>query len=277
MRLDTSETAQSASSDREQDRDVVILDLPAEHDTAGVSHHHQIFITSKRRALDPAVMLGQEFGRGKVVLLTTPSLLSNETARGVPPAVATVRALQWMDGFDRPLIVDEYHQGYGIHANIPKAMWRMLTTTRPGWALLQGTLAVLILLAALGNRPLAPVPEPRVQRRSVLEHVSALANAYAQTDARTFGLDQLIRGMRRRHPLGVNRGVAHERYFDVIRANFPQTANDVSALLDMHRGSTPINLAAAATFVAHIENQFPGARSPERSTPATPTQLLSRG
>lgn len=203
-------------------------------------------------------MLGTTFGNGQVVLLATPSLLTNQTARGVPPVVATVDALEWMRGKQRLIVFDEYHQGYGLHADIMEALWTVLSTTRPGWALSQGIIAALLLLAAIGLRPIPPVPQHRTQRRSPLEHVIALASAYKQTEARAFGVEQLVRGLRRRHPLGVNRNASPETYFAIVRSNFPKTQEAAESLLAMLHGTIPARLADAATLVAAIEQEFPG-------------------
>ena len=207
------------------------------------------------------VMLGTTYGAGHVVLLSAPALLANQTARGLPPVVATVNALEWMGGYDRLLVFDEYHQGYGLHADILKAVLIVLSKTPPGWALTQGIIAALLLLAAIGMRPIPPTSQPRVQRRSPLEHVTALANAYTQTDARAFGLDQLIRGLRRRHPLGVNRNASPEAYFALVQSNFPAAHDAIEALLAMHHGTLPAKLADAAARIADIEKEFPSGRS----------------
>lgn len=214
-------------------------------------------ISSSASSSDNPVMLGTTYGAGHVVLLSASALLANQTARGLPPVVATVNALEWMGGYDRPLVFDEYHQGYGLHANIFKAVLTVLSKTPPGWALTQGMIAALLLLAAIGMRPIPPTSQPRIQRRSPLEHVTALANAYTQTDARAFGLDQLIRGLRRRHPLGVNRNASPEAYFALVQSNFPATHDAIEALLAMHHGTLPAKLADAAAFIVDIEKEFP--------------------
>jgi len=203
------------------------------------------------------VMLGTTHGLGRVVLLSTPPLLSNQILRGGPPAVAVVRALEWMDGHARPIVFDEYHQGFGTHADIMRAIQAALFTTRPGWLLCQLIAATLLLLWVASLRPIPPVATATITRRSPLEHASALAHAYAQTGAWTLAVDYLIRGLRRRHSLGVSRGKSHDAYLDALHATFPATAADVATLRRMLHATHPEHVRDAGTVVARIETAFP--------------------
>jgi hypothetical protein len=85
-------------------------------------------------------------------------------------------------------------------------MKRALSTTPIGRVALQAMLAGLVLLLALGARPIAPRPRMRVERRSPFEHVGALARAYSQIGATRLAARRLVRGLRRRHGAGVRTG-----------------------------------------------------------------------
>ena len=77
------------------------------------------------------------------------------------------------------IVFDEYHHGFGTHANTRAVTVRALTRTGAGRTVLQLALAGLLLLLALGVRPVKPQPRHSIERRSALEHVGALARAYA--------------------------------------------------------------------------------------------------
>jgi hypothetical protein len=90
----------------------------------------------------------------------------------------------------------------GRHASVIGAMKRALANTPVGHVALQVMLAGLVLLIALGARPIPPRPRMRVERRSPFEHVGALARAYSQIGATRLAARRLVRGLRRRHGAG---------------------------------------------------------------------------
>jgi hypothetical protein len=73
-----------------------------------------------------------------------------------------------------------------------------LSRVPSGHVLLQAMLGGLVLLLALGPRVLPPHDVEHVERRSPLEHVDALANAYARVGATRTATARLLRGVRRR-------------------------------------------------------------------------------
>jgi hypothetical protein len=114
---------------------------------------------------------------------------------------------------------------------------RALGTTRGGHFVVQLGVAALVLLAAAGARAIAPLPRPRVARRSPLEHVDALALAYAQVGATRLAARRLAHGLRRRHARGVGRG-AHAAgddgdasFLRTVALRHPAIAADVDRLL----------------------------------------------
>lgn len=190
---------------------------------------------------------GFPLGKGRVVVLSDPDLLRNDVLRvcrwGLD--VVTARMLEYLAAGtprrDR-VIFDEYHQGFGTHPGTLRAIAVYLTRAASGHVLLQGLLAGLVLLLALGPRALPVHDEERVERRSPLEHVGALAQAYARVGATRTATAQLLRGLRRRVERGS--GAAHgraesdARFLDHAAAS-PARAGDVAAV--RHALETPLS------------------------------------
>ena len=181
---------------------------------------------------------GFPLGRGRVVVLSDPDLLRNDVLRvcrwGLD--VVAARMLEYVAAGtprrDR-VIFDEYHQGFGTHPGTLRAIVVYLSRAASGHVLLQGLLAGLVLLLALGPRALPVHDEERVERRSPLEHVGALAQAYARVGATRIATAQLLRGLRRRveRGSGVERARAESdaRFLEHAAAS-PSRAGDVAAV-----------------------------------------------
>lgn len=188
---------------------------------------------------------GFPLGKGRVVVVSDPDLLRNDVLRvcrwGLD--VVAARMLEYLAAGtprrDR-LVFDEYHQGFGTHPGTLRAIALYLSRAASGHVLLQGLLAGLVLLLALGPRALPVHDEERVERRSPLEHVGALAQAYARVGATRTATARLVRGLRRR----VERGGA-ERARSESDARFledaatPSRAADVAAI--RHALETPVS------------------------------------
>jgi hypothetical protein len=148
--------------------------------------------------------VGFALGRGRVVVVADPDLLRNDVIRrcGWAADVRAVRMLEWLrDGGEAPrnaLVFDEYHQGYGHTANMVDTTGEFLVRHPLGRTLLQVALAALILLLAVGPRPIPPVDVLRVERRDPLEQIDALAHAYEQVHATRTMTARLLRGVRSR-------------------------------------------------------------------------------
>lgn len=190
---------------------------------------------------------GFPLGSGRVVVISDPDLLRNDVLRvcrwGLD--VVSARMLEYLAvGTPRRdrLVFDEYHQGFGTHPGTLRAIAVYLSRAASGHVLLQGLLAGLVLLLALGPRALPVHDEERVERRSPLEHVGALAQAYARVGATRTATARLVRGLRRR----VERGSGTEQARDQSDARFledaaalPSRAGDVAAI--RHALETPVS------------------------------------
>jgi hypothetical protein len=148
--------------------------------------------------------VGVALGHGRVVVVADPDLLRNDVIRrcGWAADVRAVRMLEWLrDGGAVPrdaLVFDEYHQGYGHTANMVDTTGEFLVQHPLGRTLLQVALAAIILLLAVGPRPIPPVDVLRVERRDPLEQIDALAHAYEQVHATRTMTARLLRGVRSR-------------------------------------------------------------------------------
>ncbi len=213
----------------------------------------------------PALVLGHRFGRGYVIAVAPAQILMNQVMHDPQAAIAIVRALQFANGSassqkrPRSVVFDEYHHGFGTHADMPAAVTRALTDTPPGRVTLGIVAAALVLLLAFAVRPLAPVPVPLISRRSPLEHVGALAHAYSQVDARSLGTGMLVRGLRRRHSLGLPRSVSNSNYLSALRDRLPVASPDIDRIATALAPDSPNSsdhLAAIGAAVANIERAF---------------------
>jgi len=222
-----------------------------------------------------ALVLGRTFGKGHAIAVSTADLVSNQLLRDGRPAIAIVRALEWArgtrggeDNGERAskIVFDEYHHGFGTHADVVGAVQHALVSTPLGRMALQAAVAAIILIIAVGARPLSPAPSTVFPRRSPLEHVGALAHAYLQVDARRIGAERLVQGLRRRHPLGVSRSLSHDVYLAALGSQLPATAPDVkivSAAIahepnQPDRPDQPDSFATVGAAIANIERNFKG-------------------
>jgi hypothetical protein len=184
----------------------------------------------------PAVV-GFPLERGRVVVAADPDLLRNDVLRVCRwgAGVAAVRMLEYAsDGApgggrrDR-LVFDEYHQGYGEQPGTIRGILSYLEETSSGHFVLQLAGAGLLLLFAVGPRLLVPRATDRIERRSPLEHVDALARAYRAVGATRTATARLVHGVRRRveQSLGGQRGVSDDAFLTWARERAPARATDV--------------------------------------------------
>jgi hypothetical protein len=204
------------------------------------------------KTISPAVV-GYRFGAGRVVVVSDPDLLRNDVIRvcryGLGPAA--VRMLDYASAGKRPMLVfDEHH--FGARPGIWSTLGDFLTETSEGRTMAQIAVAALVLLAAAAWRPVAPTSRKRIERRSALEHVAALARTYARVNATRTAVRRLVRGLRRRHS---RKGVRNdEAYLQGVAAQNPPLADDVQHILHgVSNGITPAELLAVGRAVDHID------------------------
>ena len=201
------------------------------------------------------VVVGVPYGKGRIVIMSHGALLSNVMFRDRRNAVLPIRLLEWVAPGRRPTIVfTEYHQGHGQHASVMATIGRELVDTPGGRAVLHLLAAAGVLLLAVGVRPIAPRGRIHSERRSPLEHVGALAHAYSEVHATRTALRRLVRGLRRRHPIGMLRSASDEEYLSSLAARHPSVAGDVEVLVNvMQDRPTADRFEAGGAAIAHIE------------------------
>jgi len=150
--------------------------------------------------------------------------------------VAALRILEYVSdsapggGRRQRLVFDEYHQGYGEQPGTMRGIFAYLGRTGSGHLVLQLAAAGLVLLLAIGPRLLPPRAVDRIERRSPLEHVDALARAYRAVGATRTATSRLVHGVRRRveHSLGSQGGATTDATFLAwARERVPARATDV--------------------------------------------------
>jgi hypothetical protein len=178
---------------------------------------------------EPAVMT-RRLGKGSAVVVADFDFLRNQSVRDTSGMVLAVRLLE-ATGSDRGrrLEFDEYHQGFGPSTSMFGIVADALFGTPVGRSAVQALAAGLVLLLALGIRPIPPRERQSIERRSPLEHVGALTLAYEQIRATRLATNRLVRGLRRRHPLGAG-SLSDEAYLAMLTQRVPSTSDDVAML-----------------------------------------------
>lgn len=203
--------------------------------------------------------IGFTLGRGRVVAVADPDFLRNDVIR-VCKWSAGIRALRALDWLAAPLPARrltalEYHQGFGRHPSLMRAMRRAMFQTREGRAATQALAALVVVLAAAAPRALPPHARERYERRSPLEHAGALARAYEQVGATRLATRRLVRGLRRRYdhaPAG--RAIEDEAWLRAVAGRYPSIADDVALLIDrMTRDGEAASLREAGHAVSRID------------------------
>jgi hypothetical protein len=186
----------------------------------------------------PAV-LGIPKGKGRIVVLSDPHILRNQLLDEEDLVVLPQRLLEWAAPSPGATIeFDEYHQGAGRHGDPIRVVSRALGETPPGRMALQLALAGLVLLLALGTRPILPRSRARFERRSPLEHVGALARAYAQAGATRLAARRLAHGIRRRHGAAQRSG-DDESFLRRLAERHPTIRNSIERLIAATRQPLP--------------------------------------
>lgn len=188
---------------------------PIHYDTT-----HLAVIASTRNSRARPTIIGLKVGRGRIAAVADGQLFANDAIRvcnwGL--GITAMRTLEWLSGRDdgapiRTLVFDEYHHGYGTHASAMRTMQHWATTTPSGRVTLQIAIAALVLLIAAGVRAIPPLPVLTISRRSPLEHVTALANAYEKVRGTRISTRLLVKGVRRRANRTMGPHVSSEEEF----------------------------------------------------------------
>lgn len=206
-------------------------------------------------------------GEGRVVVFSEAAPLSNERAGNDPLAVLAVRAALAYTGAADTVFFDEFHQGIRGERSRAEVLGDFFLGSRGGMTLLHLAAACLLVLACAGIRFGAPAPAvapPDLERRSPLEHVSALGDLYrkagAPNTAALLLLARLARSARRPPPRTTGEAVALLRKLDAGEGPDTPLARARKGL----RASPPDLAAIAAGVDEHLAAR--GSRSRRRPT-----------
>lgn len=201
----------------------------------------------------PAVMV-RRLGSGEAVVVADFDFLRNENVRDTTGMILAVRLLEETgSGPSRPLEFDEYHQGFGESTTISGVIADALFGTAVGRASVQLLVACLVLMLAVGMRPIRPRERQSIERRSPLEHVGALTLAYEQIHATRLATTRLVRGLRRRHPLGAG-SLPDAGYLAMLSQRVPSTGDDATLLQRALTYQLPATAwVAVGEAIDHIE------------------------
>lgn len=215
-----------------------------------------VFLRGRRvndSSLRPAV-LGRPLGRGRVVAVADPAILLNDTMRDSGFAVLPIRLLEWASpGAGAPIVFAEFHHGFGRHASLTRTVARGITHAPLGRAVGVLAIAALVLVVSQAIRPMPPIARQRIERRSPLEHVTALARAYEQIGATRTTVRSLVRGLRRRRVAG-RRSITDTELLRAIAERHPAVSADVDRVIAATEQTvSPSELLAVGRAIATIE------------------------
>ena len=232
---------------------------PSDSDSVGVwpASARTLLYVRRKNDIKPEISI-LPLGRGRVVAIADPTFLRNDVLRKKAGAVLAVRILENVEPATRsPIVFDEYHQGYGDRTSMTEVLRGALSGTSWGRAILQLGFAALLYLLVIGVRPIAPRSRTRYERRSPLEHVSALSRAYEAIGATGLAVQRLVRGVRRRHPLGTTSQLGDDAYLALLRARVPALAKDVDILTHaLANKPSAEELVSAGAAIDHIERNL---------------------
>ncbi len=157
-----------------------------------VTYDMPVFVTVDRPGpaaehlpTEPAAF-GFTLGRGRVVVYSDPDLLRNDVVRVCRWDIGrrVVESLNWVAGGRRQaLVFDEYDQGYGSQPSMWRVSRQFLFGSVVGRPFAQAIGAALVLMLALGVRPIPPRDVPRI-RAPVPARARHGARARLRTDQR---------------------------------------------------------------------------------------------
>ncbi|HVE79155.1 MAG TPA: DUF4350 domain-containing protein [Gemmatimonadaceae bacterium] len=209
-----------------------------------------VFVRALAGGTERPVLVGVPLGRGRLVALADPHVLRNESVRDDEGGVLPVRLVEYATPPGGAVVFDEYHNGYGRHASVTRAIGRLLRDTPGGRTIAQLAVAALVLLVAAGARAITPRSRLRLERRSPFEHVGALAQAYEQAGATRVASRRLLRGLRRRHPAAL-KGEDDEAALRRLTTRFPALGPAAAALVAAAR--TPLAPREFRTLAEHVD------------------------
>ena len=137
------------------------------------------------------LLVDYKYGRGRVILLSDPYIVSNTGIRSNDNLQIAINVLTTYDGL---IAFDEYHQGRGITRN---AFASYFSGTPVLAIAAQIVLLVLLVLWTNARRFGRPLPLPYVDRRSSLEFVASMAELQERSRAFDLAIENIYARTRR--------------------------------------------------------------------------------
>ena len=165
---------------------------PGEGPDAGSDSGAPVVHVEDGREGTSALLVDYAYGRGRIVVLSDPYVVSNagiNRADNLFLAVGVVTG-----GLKGRVAFDEFHHGYGQTRNQLFAYFR---GTPILWLFAQASLVVLALVWTRGRRFARPLPAPRPDRRSKLEFVSSMAELQQRARAYDLAVENIYQRTRR--------------------------------------------------------------------------------
>ena len=204
-----------------------------------------------------AAVLG--LGKGRAVVFSDSEHLSNAEAGSDPLAVLAVRAaLAYTEDGDSVFFA-EFHQGVSGRESGAEVLAGFFLDRPEGRALLHLIVVCLVVLACAGLRfgsPMPAVAPPDMERRSPLEHVSALGNLYRKAGAAETAALLLLARLARatRHPPPHSRAEADALLRVMGREG--KGAGPLDRIRDSMRAATPDLKTIADGIDEHLSGRL---------------------
>ncbi len=138
-----------------------------------------------------ALLIDYAYGRGRVILLSDPYIVTNAGIRANDNLQLAINVLTSHDGL---IAFDEYHQGRGITRN---AFASYFSGTPVIAIAAQIVLLILLVLWTNARRFGRPLPLPHVDRRSSLEFVASMAELQERSRAYDLAIENIYTRTRR--------------------------------------------------------------------------------
>jgi hypothetical protein len=175
---------------RQQEREATPPPRPTP-DKSPDTHAPVVHILDGREG-EGALLVDYAYGRGRIVVLSDPYVVSNAGLNRADNLFLAVNVVT--GGRAGRVAFDEFHQGYGETQN---RLFAYLRGTPILWMFGQVALVALALVWTRGRRFARPVPAPRPDRRSKLEFVSSMAELQQRARAYDLAVENVYQRTRR--------------------------------------------------------------------------------
>lgn len=158
----------------------------------GPDAHAPVVHLSDGREGEGALVVDYAYGRGRIVVLSDPYVVSNAGLNRADNLFLAANVVT--GGLQGRVAFDEFHQGFGETQN---RIFAYLRGTPILWLFAQGALVALALVWTRGRRFARPIPVAHPDRRSKLEFVSSMAELQQRARAYDLAVENVYQRTRR--------------------------------------------------------------------------------